>query len=180
MRFFTIPDSHYGIYFLVIVDYSSVRVSPRFYARYGHEATSSLFLQNPDCYQCGNHGCTCPPLVCVRLIVSQTRKQSSVLFESEVYPSEMQNTSEQGTIALTAISSAANLLLTIPAILITIPPLSLPSTARRSKSTISKIIIFVVTMTLSMLPRKAIFVLCDLCLILSLLSTYVLPGMSFR
>jgi len=93
---------------------------------------------------------------------------------------EMQNISEQGAIALMAISSAANLILTIPAVLITIPPLSLPSTGRRTNSTISKIIIYVVTTVLSVLPRKPTVVLFDLYLVLSLLSTYVLPGKPFR
>jgi len=88
----------------------------------------------------------------------------------------MQNISEQGAIALMAISSAANLILTIPAVLVTIPPLSSPSTGRRTSSTISKIIIYVVTTVLSVLPRKATVVLFDLYLVLSLLSTYVLPA----
>jgi len=83
------------------------------------------------------------------------------------------NTSEKGVIALVSISSAANLILTIPAILITIP---LPWAAHRTSPTIPKIFIYVVTVALSILPRKAIVVLGDLLLVLSLLSTYVLPA----
>jgi len=86
------------------------------------------------------------------------------------------NSSKQGAIPLVAISSAVNLILTIPAILITIPPLSLPGNIRHTNSTISKIIITVVTTTLSVLPRKATVVLFDMCLVLSLLSSYVLPA----
>jgi len=87
------------------------------------------------------------------------------------------NTSEQGANALIAASSAANLLLTIPAILITIPTTFLPYAGRRTSPTISRVIIYVVTIAFSMLPRKATVVLGDLLLTLSLLSTYVLPAL---
>ena len=79
-------------------------------------------------------------------------------------------------IAVISISSAANLILTIPAILITVPPTPLPYAIRRVNSSISKIIIYMITTGLSVLPRRATVVLGDLLLVLSLLSTYVLPG----
>ena len=79
-------------------------------------------------------------------------------------------------IAVISISSAANLILTIPAILITVPPTPLPYAPRRVTSSIFKIIIYMTTTGLSVLPRKATVVLGDLLLVLSLLSTYVLPG----
>ncbi|KAI0300312.1 hypothetical protein BC826DRAFT_905657 [Russula brevipes] len=79
--------------------------------------------------------------------------------------------------ALIAVSSAANLLLTIPAILITIPTTFLPYAGRRTSPTISRVIIYVVTIAFSMLPRRATVVLGDLLLTLSLLSTYVLPAL---
>lgn len=98
-----------------------------------------------------------------------------------VHQPETQNPSEQGVIALISISSAANLILTIPAILITVPPTPLPVAIHRANATtISKIIIYVITTGLSILPRKAAIVLGDLLLVLSLLSTYVLPGKSSR
>lgn len=81
-------------------------------------------------------------------------------------------------IALISISSATNLILTIPAILITVPPTPLPYAVRRLNPNISKIIIYAITTGLSVLPRGATVVLGDLLLILSLLSTYVLPGKS--
>ena len=81
-------------------------------------------------------------------------------------------------IALISISSATNLILTIPAILITVPPTPLPYAVRRLNPNISKIIIYVITTGLSMLPRGATIILGDLLLVLSLLSTYVLPGKS--
>jgi len=99
---------------------------------------------------------------------------------SKVHQLEMQNTSKKGVIALVSISSAANLILTIPAILITIPLASLPWAAHRTSLTISKLLIYAVTVALSVLPRKAMVVLGDLLLVLSLLSTYVLPGESSR
>jgi hypothetical protein len=83
---------------------------------------------------------------------------------------------EQGVIALISISSATNLILTIPAILITVPPTPLPYAVRRLNPNISKIIIYAITTGLSVLPRGATVVLGDLLLILSLLSTYVLPA----
>ncbi len=83
-------------------------------------------------------------------------------------------------IALISISSAANLILTVPAILITVPPTPLPFSIRRINPYISKIIIFMITTGLSVLPRRANVVLGDLLLVLSLLSTYVLPGQSSR
>ncbi|KAI0283945.1 hypothetical protein BGY98DRAFT_949677 [Russula aff. rugulosa BPL654] len=86
------------------------------------------------------------------------------------------NVSEKGVIAVISISSAANLILTIPAILITVPPTPLPYAPRRINSSISKIIIYMVTTGLSVLPRRATVVLGDLLLVLSLLSTYVLPA----
>ncbi|KAH9997923.1 hypothetical protein BJV77DRAFT_982259 [Russula vinacea] len=86
------------------------------------------------------------------------------------------NNSEQGMIALISISSATNLILTIPAILITVPPTPLPYAVRRLNPNISKIIIYVITTGLSILPRGATVILGDLLLVLSLLSTYVLPA----
>ncbi|KAF8501023.1 hypothetical protein F5888DRAFT_1678280 [Russula emetica] len=86
------------------------------------------------------------------------------------------NISEQGVIVVISISSAANLILTIPAILITVPPTPLPYATRRANSSISKIIIYMITTGLSVLPRGATIVLGDLLLVLSLLSTYVLPA----
>jgi len=79
-------------------------------------------------------------------------------------------------LALISISSAANLILTIPAILITVPPTPLPHAVRRIHPSMSKIIIYIITTGLSALPRRATIVLGDLLLVLSLLSTYVLPG----
>lgn len=79
-----------------------------------------------------------------------------------------------------SISSAANLILTIPAILITVPPTPLPYANRRINSSISKFIIYMITTGLSVLPRRATVVLGDLLLVLSLLSTYVLPGKAYR
>ncbi|KAI9512386.1 hypothetical protein F5148DRAFT_1162905 [Russula earlei] len=90
--------------------------------------------------------------------------------------SDEPKTSEQGVIALVSISSATNLILTIPAILLTIPLASSPWAVRRTSPTVSKVIIYSVTVALSVLPRRATVVLGDLLLVLSLLSTYVLPA----
>jgi hypothetical protein len=76
-----------------------------------------------------------------------------------------------------AISSAANLILIIPAILITIPSIPLPRAIRRTtNSTLSKIAIYTSVIALSVLPSGVTAVLGDTLLVLSLLSTYVLPG----
>ncbi|KAI0304449.1 hypothetical protein B0F90DRAFT_1809274 [Multifurca ochricompacta] len=92
-------------------------------------------------------------------------------------PLNIPSTPERGANAVIAISSAANLILIIPAILITIPPTHLPRAIRRTTSpTISKIIIYSITIALSVLSSKATVVLGDLLLVLSLLSTYVLPA----
>jgi hypothetical protein len=85
--------------------------------------------------------------------------------------------STQGDNALIAISSAANLILIIPAILITVPSIPLPRAIRRTTNpTLSKIAIYIVVIVLSVLPSTVIAVLGDVLLVLSLLSTYVLPG----
>jgi len=85
--------------------------------------------------------------------------------------------STQGDNALIAISSAANLILIIPAILITVPSIPLPRAIRRKTNpTLSKIAIYIVVIVLSVLPSTVIAVLGDVLLVLSLLSTYVLPA----
>ncbi|KAI0251978.1 hypothetical protein BJV78DRAFT_1281983 [Lactifluus subvellereus] len=87
------------------------------------------------------------------------------------------STPAAGENILIAISGAANIILTIPAILITAPPISLPFANRRATSlTISKFIIYMVTTAFSLLPNGASVVLGDLLLVFSLLSTYVLPA----
>ena len=79
--------------------------------------------------------------------------------------------------ALIAISSAANLILIIPAILITVPSIPLPRAIRRTTNpTLSKISIYTIVIALSVLPSTVTAVLGDVLLVLSLLSTYVLPG----
>ena len=76
-----------------------------------------------------------------------------------------------------AVSSAANLILIIPAILITIPSIPLPRAIRRTtNSTLSKIAIYTSVIALSVLPSDVTAVLGDILLVLSLLSTFVLPG----
>ncbi|KAI9465521.1 hypothetical protein BJY52DRAFT_1202271 [Lactarius psammicola] len=83
----------------------------------------------------------------------------------------------KGGNALVAISSAANLMLIIPAILITIPSTPLPRALRRATNpTLSKIAIYAAVVGLSVLPSKLTAVLGDALLVLSLLSTYVLPA----
>ncbi|KAH9080572.1 hypothetical protein EDB83DRAFT_2340171 [Lactarius deliciosus] len=87
------------------------------------------------------------------------------------------STPGQGENALVAISSAANLILNIPAILITIPTTPLPRAIRRTTNpTLSKIVIYVAVIALSALPSNVTAVLGDALLVLSLLSTYVLPA----
>ena len=89
----------------------------------------------------------------------------------------MQSTPGQGKNAFIAISSAANLILIIPAILITIPSIPLPRAMRRATNpTLSKIAIYTSVIALSVLPSNVIAVLGNTLLVLSLLSTYVLPG----
>ncbi|KAI9443188.1 hypothetical protein H4582DRAFT_1923024 [Lactarius indigo] len=87
------------------------------------------------------------------------------------------STPGQGENALIATSSAANLILIIPAILITIPTTPLPRAIRRTtNSTLSKIAIYAAVIALSALPSNVTAVLGDALLVLSLLSTYVLPA----
>ncbi|KAI0269803.1 hypothetical protein BC834DRAFT_863448 [Gloeopeniophorella convolvens] len=79
--------------------------------------------------------------------------------------------------ALIAVSSAANLILTIPAILITTPPIPLPVAIRRGTNLpISKAAIYIITVLLSVLSSKAIMTLGDILLVFSLFGTYVLPA----
>ena len=66
--FFTRTNSIDGICLLVVVDYSSIRVSPGFDAPHNHQATSSSFLQDVDRCQCRNSRCTCTPFMCVCVI----------------------------------------------------------------------------------------------------------------
>ncbi|KAI0322033.1 hypothetical protein OF83DRAFT_1050169 [Amylostereum chailletii] len=79
--------------------------------------------------------------------------------------------------ALIAASNAAALVLTIPLILITTPSLPIPTSIRRSTNIpVSKMILFVVTVAISLLSTHASAILSDILLTLSVASTFVVPA----
>ncbi|KAI0647838.1 hypothetical protein C8Q79DRAFT_1008244 [Trametes meyenii] len=76
-----------------------------------------------------------------------------------------------------ALFSAASLLFSIPSILITTPALSIPVSIRRATNfPLSKVLIYLITIFLSVLPAYIARVGSDVVLILTFLSTYVVPA----
>ncbi|KAI0330492.1 hypothetical protein GY45DRAFT_1208512, partial [Cubamyces sp. BRFM 1775] len=72
---------------------------------------------------------------------------------------------------------AASLLLSIPSILITTPALPIPISIRRvTNFPLSKVLIYTITICLSILPASITRVGSDVTLILAFLSTYVVPA----
>ncbi|OCH88672.1 hypothetical protein OBBRIDRAFT_734006 [Obba rivulosa] len=78
---------------------------------------------------------------------------------------------------MTAIFSAAALSLAIPSILITSPALPVSFAMRRlTNFPISKTLVYVVTISLSLCPQPIFGILSDVLLVLAFLSTYMLPA----
>lgn len=76
--------------------------------------------------------------------------------------------------------SAAALLLSIPSILVTTPALPIPISIRRSTNfPLSKVLIYIITICLAILPASMTRFGSDVILILAFLSTFVVPGTSF-
>ncbi|KAI0373665.1 hypothetical protein BV20DRAFT_962228 [Pilatotrama ljubarskyi] len=74
--------------------------------------------------------------------------------------------------------NAATLLLSIPAILITTPALPIPIPIRRATNfPLSKVLIYLITIGLSILPASMTRVGSDIILILAFLSTYTIPAL---
>lgn len=75
--------------------------------------------------------------------------------------------------------SAAALLLSIPSILVTTPALPIPISIRRSTNfPLSKVLIYIITICLAILPAHITRFGSDVILILAFLSTFVVPGTS--
>ncbi|TFY80641.1 hypothetical protein EWM64_g3372 [Hericium alpestre] len=80
--------------------------------------------------------------------------------------------------AVIAVAEALTLLLAIPCLVITTPPLPIPGSLRRlTKFPISKFIVYLVVVVLSLLSTSVSAILSDILLILALSSTYVLPAL---
>ncbi|KAI0667744.1 hypothetical protein C8Q78DRAFT_981745 [Trametes maxima] len=76
-----------------------------------------------------------------------------------------------------AVFSAASLLFSIPSILITTPALPIPVSIRRATAfPLSKVLLYLITISLSVLPAYITRVGSDVVLILAFLSTYVVPA----
>lgn len=73
--------------------------------------------------------------------------------------------------------NAATLMLSIPSILITTPSLPVPFSIRRSTNLpVSKILIYFITICLSLPPPSVSSAFSDLLIMMAFLSTYMLPG----
>ncbi|KAI0058266.1 hypothetical protein BV25DRAFT_1891581 [Artomyces pyxidatus] len=96
---------------------------------------------------------------------------------ADSYKRGMQVIPEGSHSVLIAVSNAINLLLTIPAILITTPSLPVPLAIRRATNLpISKAVLYIITVALSLLPEAASAAFGNILLVLTLASTYVLPA----
>ncbi|KAL1950431.1 hypothetical protein VTO73DRAFT_5555 [Trametes versicolor] len=89
-------------------------------------------------------------------------------------PSQIPSTSIKST---SAAFSAAALLLSIPSILVTTPALPIPISIRRSTNfPLSKVLIYIITICLAILPAHITRFGSDVILILAFLSTFVVPA----
>jgi hypothetical protein len=76
--------------------------------------------------------------------------------------------------------SALVLIMSIPALVITIPAVPLPGPLRRSNAfPFSRTIVLALIFALSMVPDRLAMVLSDLTLLLALVGNYFLPGMHY-
>ncbi|KAH9851707.1 hypothetical protein C2E23DRAFT_886258 [Lenzites betulinus] len=88
---------------------------------------------------------------------------------SEIPPASLRTTA--------AVSSAAALLLSIPALLVTTPALPIPVSIRRATNfPLSKVLLYLITIGLSILPGAVTRLGSDVVLILAFLGTYVVPA----
>ncbi|KAH9948870.1 hypothetical protein B0H21DRAFT_206093 [Amylocystis lapponica] len=100
-----------------------------------------------------------------------------VLFQASGTPAASQESPSTTVKYLTAVSNAATLTLSIPSVLITAPSLPIPFSIRRvTDFPLSKIIIYLVVLALSVTPLSVSSVLSDVVLVLAFLSTYMLPA----
>ncbi|KAI0631913.1 hypothetical protein C8Q77DRAFT_1060500, partial [Trametes polyzona] len=89
-------------------------------------------------------------------------------------PRELPSASLKTTVA---VFSAAALLLSIPSILVTTPALPVPLSVRRSTNfPVSKVLVYLITVSLSLLPANVARLGSDIVLVLAFLSTYVVPA----
>ena len=73
--------------------------------------------------------------------------------------------------------SALTLVLSIPTLVITCPPLPIPARLRRLTAfPFSKLLVLVLVFGGSLLPSSAVTFISDICILLSLAGTYFLPG----
>ena len=73
---------------------------------------------------------------------------------------------------------AASLLLSIPSLVITTPTLPVPLTIRRATTLpVSKVLIYVITIALSVLPTPVTQIGSDIVLLLAFASTYMVPAL---
>ncbi|GBE83045.1 hypothetical protein SCP_0500890 [Sparassis crispa] len=78
---------------------------------------------------------------------------------------------------LTALSNAVALALSLPAVLISSPPLPIPFSIRHATNfPLSRSLLYAIILCLSLLPRSLSGVLSDFLLVLAFLSTYMLPA----
>ncbi|KAH9924302.1 uncharacterized protein BXZ73DRAFT_50582 [Epithele typhae] len=76
-----------------------------------------------------------------------------------------------------SVFAACSLILSIPALLIPSPAIPLPYTLRRAFPSLSKVLIYLLALCLSVLPARVSRVGSDVILVLAFLSTYVVPAL---
>ncbi|KZT09256.1 uncharacterized protein LAESUDRAFT_735523 [Laetiporus sulphureus 93-53] len=99
-----------------------------------------------------------------------------VFFQSSDMP-RSQEAASQTLVQLTAAFNAAALLLAVPSILIPTSSIPIPSYIRRAiKLPISKILVYILAVSISLLPKSLSSVLSDVLWLSAFLSTYTLPA----
>ncbi|KAI0699948.1 hypothetical protein C8T65DRAFT_658705 [Cerioporus squamosus] len=98
-----------------------------------------------------------------------------VFFEASPKPPELPSTSLKTTVA---VFGAASLLLSIPSLVIATPVLPIPLSIRRATNfPLSKVLVYILTVILSVLPANATRVGSDIVLLLAFASTYMVPAL---
>ena len=101
-----------------------------------------------------------------------------MLGDTSLHKSQIQDIFARAPNPLMAVSNTVVLVLAIPPLVVTTPPLPITLSLRRATNLpIPKLIIYLLIPALSLLPAHPSAILSDIILVLALASTYILPGM---
>lgn len=170
--------SYCGIYIHYVINGFPVCCSQRLCTTHGFEAEEITVFQPYLCLVCRNSAAV---YFTARIFpdIRYSGGESSVQLLGSCDPDclKSQETSPRTLRTLTAVFDAATLVLTIPSILIPTSALPIPSFIRRATPfPLSKTVVYLVAMCISLLPKSVSGVLSDITWILAYSSTYMLPG----